>query len=248
MNFKQSKQYMEDWLLLQPKEVRDNLKVFSNEDTLTKYLLRIDYETPKIFTPRLPVQSNVQKGEDFICPRVCTCEHLAGCVLGYSRIHYDQIYGDENGKHTGIYEISAIPFIHAVLPNSNLVPDASRTQEAWAVAYSPRTTEYIPESVGVIYIQSVNVERIASGKNRAITYICYIRITSDHDIAITSKDILTRGYYQAVFTDNDGASSFRVTEHAYKSISKDEFNRVTSSDKSTRVRPSLESIPAWARW
>lgn len=178
MNNKQSQQYMEDWLKLQSKEVRDNLKVISNKDTLTPYLYRIDYDTPKVFTPRLPIQSNIHNGEDFSCPRICTSEHLAGCILGYSRVHHDLAYGGDIGEHTGVYDINSIAFSHAVLPNDKLVPDASRTQEVWVVAHSPEKTEYKSTKVGEVRVTSVNLQRVNFGKNRVIAYDCLIHITS----------------------------------------------------------------------
>lgn len=244
MNATQSAKSMKDWLALQPKEVRDNLEVVSTEEIPS--LIRIDYKTPKVLIPRLPEKT--MRGENSSCPRVSMAPHLSGCVLGYGAIIYEHIDGAEGYIHDGEYEISKVDFQHAVIPNNKLVPDSTLSQEVWLVNYAPEYKEYTPEVIGSLFVKRSIVERINSGKSKLLTYDTYIKIDTSKEVYISKDQVLSRGFYQALFVDNGSRNTYKSTDHIFREISKENYDKAVKLRKSGSYTPAFESIPAWAKW
>ncbi len=158
--YEQSLADMKDWLKLQAKETKGEIKIVSSQDVDMPYMLHIDKNPVKVFTPR--IGDSFSEMENRTIPRITVSPTLVGCIEGYARVHYDLMTGHTASKQSDEYDvyrqgyvIHRLDYLHALKPSSEMVFDSARSDEHWLVNYCAKYKEYPSVSIGEFYICSL---------------------------------------------------------------------------------------------
>jgi len=187
-----------DWMMIQNKNVQENSTIMSHVDVGFKCLLHIDKNVPNEFVPIL--SRSAAPSENNTCARVAVADTIMGCIIGYCRVLGDSIFYNPKDKakdkFRGGYEISEIPFEYCVKPNRKLVYDAERTGEKWLVSYNKKTLTYKPNKIGKLFVSTI-VYTNKSGQVPRLTYTFYIQHNKDGGIMFNDTVLLVPGHYKA---------------------------------------------------
>lgn len=173
-------------------DVSKNVKIFSKEEALLPFLLRIDQTLPKTYIPRMP--KSAATTENSTVPRVVTAETLMGCLCGHSFV-FDLVtnrWPNDDFKNN-VYKILHFDFDYALRINKGLVFDAEETGECWLVAYDKATIQYNPTLHGEFFINRISIHARGSEKlNPTFAEIC-IRIIDSRGVMLTPNIHLGKG-------------------------------------------------------
>ncbi len=172
--------------------VSNNVKIFSKEEALMPFLLRIDRTLPKTYVPRMP--ASAATSENNTVPRVVTAETLMGCLCGHSDVFFPVVTREHNWEFKNNYfKILNFDFDYALHITKNLVFDAEDTGECWLVAYDKATTQYNPTLHGEFFVNRISIHARGSEKlNHTFAEIC-IRIIDSRGLMLTPKIHLAKG-------------------------------------------------------
>lgn len=222
-------------------KVKKNLKVVTPEDLGIKYLIRLDKNKLRYFTPY--ISHSQAKQEDRTVPRVVTSPYILGCLIA---IPFNLNIVQPYNANTGLY-IHAFAFNAALAPNDRLVFDASATEETWLVTYDNTTRVYKPEVAGSVILNSYTVYPSDKNKNDNYKLLLnlYVNISLEEGLPFNKKIHLDKGYYSLEFFYNYTEKSYSETtlesdkrEVKIKKISEGEF----TSQKDKRTFVSLEEL------
>ena len=233
---------LEQITLLYNNRVRRNITVVTPEDLGVKYLLRLDENKIKIFTPW--ISKSQGDSEDRTVPRVVTSPYILGCFIA--------VPFNLNGAppflavRTGLY-IHAFEFKAALKVNEKLVFDADQTAETWLVPYDDKTRVFKPILAGSLLVNRYIVIPSDKYKNNSYKIIVnlYIHVAIEDGLPFNRKIFLEKGYHSLEFNFNytetllsettldSGRKEVKVTK-----IDAREFNK----ERDNRTFISLESL------
>ena len=104
-----------EFMALQSDMVKTHSQIVDVDLVGQPYMLHIDKNTPKVFTPMMP--RSADQREDNTTARITVAPTLIGCYIGYNRAHNDFLDGskadpDSKDNYRGGYEICLLPFSH----------------------------------------------------------------------------------------------------------------------------------------
>lgn len=225
MDKAQDLQDLKDFLVLQSDSVQENCVIVTPEQMGVKYALHIDKNVPEALVPRMPRSAMITENDS--CPRVTVACTLLGCYIGYFRTEADVTKGsfqrpEIKDQFRGGYEISKIPFDHALKPNKKMVPDGERFEELWLVSYNEEHTEYTPERVGKIFVSELKYIP-ASGRAPQLEPTFYIENNDPEGMWLDKENKLEVGHYKL---------TVRWPSIFVRSIFKNEFYELTKIEES----------------
>lgn len=233
---------LEQITLLYNNRVRRNVTVVTPEDLGVKYLLRLDRDKVKTFTPW--ISQNQEDNEDRTVPRVVTSPYLLGCFIAVPfNLNYSSPY---SRVKAGLY-IHAFEFKAALKVNEKLVFDADQTAETWLVSYDNKTRVFKPILAGSLLVNRYIVIPSDKYKNNSYKVIVnlYVHVAIDDGLPFNRKIFLEKGYHSLEFNFNYTETLYSETtldsgrkEVKVTKIDAREFNR--ERDKRTFI--SLESL------
>jgi len=195
---------------LQPKEVQNNITVIG-KDELTIPLLHIAIKPFAYLQPILS-RSSMAK-ENRTLPRVHAAEDLLGCFIGYGykRLVNDLTerdvnksklqFGKEIATYKGGFYIHELNFDYCLKPTKALVPDVEDSRERWLVTYDQSTVKYPAEIIGLIVLQSYQIEtntETKGGRDSSLTFL----IKANKPIVLRDSLIIKEGYSRFTLKDN----------------------------------------------
>lgn len=153
-------QDIQDFLERMEPKVRDNLRVFSREDSGAQYMLHIATDKVKELPTNISRRAGMQ--ENNTVPRICCSDSLMGCIVGAANVSYLAINTAVGEKRPGgrVYKggfyIYQIPFDYVFAPNKKLVYDQELSNELWLCTYDAQTATYPLEVAGELYVDEVS--------------------------------------------------------------------------------------------
>lgn len=228
--------------LLYNNRVRKNVTVVTPEDLGVKYLLRLDRDKVKIFTPW--ISQNQAYSEDRTVPRVVTSPYILGCFIAVPfNLNVSTPYSKVKA---GLY-IHAFEFKAALKVNEKLVFDADQTAETWLAPYDDKTRVFKPILAGSLLVNKYTVVPADKdkGNNYKVMVNLYIHVALDDGLPFNRKIFLEKGYHSLEFNFNYTKTLYSETtldsgrkEVKVTKIDAREFSR--ERDKRTFI--SLESL------
>lgn len=189
------KELLEERVDTMSTRIQQNATVVTPEDLGQDYLLHISPD-PNIrkFTPKLTLRGAPSENREVT--RICASTSLLGCLVGYAAAEEDYFKASDNKEgYRGGFKIYALPFKAALRPNARLVYDAKHSDEFWLVTYSKETVEFIPESVGKAFYESITyVAR--SGKKPFGFGVLLVEVTKEEGIWYSKNNHLEKGYWR----------------------------------------------------
>ncbi|MDH2154281.1 hypothetical protein [Stenotrophomonas sp. GD03657] len=252
MSTADAKKAMTEYLLRQTEEMRLNMTLVTPETLGQSMLLHLSYDNAiSSFQPY--VTKRTAEGEDRTVPRISTAPSLLACLMGYQTELNDfhgrpQVTSADGRKveFAGGWIIYGLPFQYAIRPNNKLVPDASRTDEHWLIAYDKMTTQHTPVRVGKVFYDRVTYK--GQDKEYPDIYIeMVIEVHPGMSLNLGMDTNLPAGYW-IVETKNLHDS------RSYKSIDVRRVREITKADYEQRKTLtagllSLDQVlPASAFW
>lgn len=213
---------------LLPTKVKNNTKIVTKEEVGQDFFLHISNEkmSSKKYIPFISKRAALS--EDRTVPRITVSPQLTGCIVGFVRLVYDQLYYDPNDDRyknykQGVY-IHAIDFEYALKPNNKLVYDQSLSNEHWLVTYNQDTREFKGRCIGKLFIQSV-LCTTQIGKPTLNTIIGYIEISDDRIIQVTEKTKIGKGYYKFTMIQDKDFSYKTDKFFIVEEVTKEEYSK-----------------------
>lgn len=249
MDIKTDLQDMRDFLVLQADSVRDNCTIVSAADMGVTHALHIDKNTPDSYVPRMP--RSAMPSENDSCARVTVACTLLGCYIGYFRTEHDVTGGSfqkpgVKDPFRGGYEISKVPFDHALKPNKQLVPDGERFEELWLVSYNEEHTEYTPEIIGKFFVTELKYLP-NTGRAPRLELTFYIENKDPEGMWLDKQHKLEVGYYKlTVRWVSIYARS--IFSHEFFQLSPIEESEYLSQKKRNADLLELSPGPNYMRW
>lgn len=201
-DYEKKKASLEKWLALQQKKVVDNVTVVDSEMLGQDYMLHIDREAPKVFTPRIPLSAG--NDEENSVARVTVAPHLIGCILGYAGVDSDVVWAAKDkkdlylpfrGNWRGGYEISTLPFDFCVKANNKLVYDAEETDEHWLITYDEDSKKFPSTVIGVCFVTQYTL--MPRSNSAAAVYMeMYAQINKPEGIRFSPKIEMPMGCHK----------------------------------------------------
>lgn len=187
---------------LNPDTVR-NLEVKHRSEYLNNHGLHITLSTrPRdTFYPQFP--RSAATSEDRSCPRICTADTLAGCIIGVSSFLKSLTYAlevkvhdpKELKKNKTLFKILKFDFEWCLEPNKQLIFDTENTKEQWLVNYNEDTRSYTPILIGEIVLKGfstfVNPNNQIRNKTNLVFYV-----KTKELINLTTGIVLKPGCYE----------------------------------------------------
>lgn len=245
---------MAEYFALQSDAVKTHSQIVDNDLVGQDYMLHIDMNTPKVFTPMMPRTADPR--EDNTTARVTVAPTLLGCYIGYNRAHQDfgkgsaPEQGDED-PYRGGYDICLLPFQHCLKIDDTLVPDATASGEHWLVGYNEATREYQPEHVGKVFVSKITQQAV-SGEKPATLVTMYIQVVREAGFKFSPKVHLSKGYWKVQITWKNASLPRVDKEEAFEvnTISEEEW--LETKKYSAALLSYREKIagkaPSFYRW
>lgn len=242
------KELLEERLDTMSTRVQQNTVVVTPEDLGQDFMLHVSKDTNiRKFTPQLTLRGAPSENREVT--RVCVSTSLLGCLVGYAAAESDFFTGGiKDSGFRGGFKIYAIPFKAALRPNAKLVYDAKHSDEFWLVTYNKETVEFIPETVGKAFYQSITY--IARSGLKPYGYgVLYLEITKDDGIYYSKNHRLEKGYWkvEGMVPQN---SSLLDSDKDVKviSISKSEFQSAKSESAALLSYIEPHQLPPSHSW
>lgn len=253
VTLQEDRQEIEDFLELQPEEVKADCKIVSSQDIGQDFMLRIDKQTPEKFVPNMP--KSAMATENTNTPRVTVAPTLVGCMIGYFRIERDVQdgtavpAGQAKPKFAGGYSISRLKFDHCLKPGAKMVVDSDSSDEHWLVPYKIDAVEYDPDVVGQIFVESVTY---LSRSNHwpAVRLNLYLRVDAD-DIALPVMPGKTvgKGFYRyTVFWPNIRTRTVQDEKCLLSLTPIDEADYLAAKKLNADMLSFKDRLPGFSAW
>ncbi len=150
-----SSEAIEQWLSLQPTNIRKGIRFDSAETVGPLYHMSLDGNIPA-FIPF--VTRRASSKENISIPRVSVAPTIAGCFIGYMGSWADISHPDvKNKKHKNGWYLYQIPYEYCITPDTKLLFDQKNSDERWLVTYSPETRKYPAEIVAKMFYASMTI-------------------------------------------------------------------------------------------
>lgn len=245
-----------EFMALQSDSVRTNSQIVDADLVGQPYMLHIDKNTPKVFTPMMPRSADPR--EDNTIARITVAPTLIGCYIGYQRGHDNFLEGskkdpEDTDSFRGGYEICLLPFQHCLKVNNTLVPDASLSGEHWLVGYTEETREYKPEHVGKVFVSKIT-QKAVSGDAPATFLTIYIEVKREQGFKFSPNIHMTPGYWKATVLWNAGEWPNCEKEGNFdvKHVSQEEYESAKHLSAAMLSMESQQALmkkaPAFTRW
>jgi hypothetical protein len=182
--------------------IKKNLKVVSSKEFKYPYLLHISTNRQQKLTPN--VSTRRMNDEDNTFPRIHCSTTLLGCIIGYGAVIDNHLWTSKEFK--GGYYIHFIEFDYCGIPNSNLTPDRSESDEHWLFSYNKETVTYPVKDVGKMFV--TELVRTNEDKNPVYTLIIYVEVPKNATLPINDEVTLTEGIHKLKYENRH----FRSTD------------------------------------
>lgn len=187
-----SAEAIQQWLDLQPTNIRKTVEFVSAEEAGPMYHMSLDGDIKK-FTPY--VTRRTGNKENISVPRISVAPTIMGCFIGYCAAWSDITWPDtRNKKAKNGWYLYDIPYEYAVSPDKKQLYDVDDTDEHWLVTYSPETREYKGNIVAkMFYAELKMVPR--TGKTPQYLVKLVIDVQSEKGLKLGEDVILEKGQW-----------------------------------------------------
>ncbi|MEQ5216045.1 hypothetical protein ABN214_15095 [Proteus terrae] len=188
-----------EFLELFPPAIKNNTKILGNGVDLN-YTFHISTNPKiKLFTPS--ISQRTMNKEDRSVPRISTAKTLNGCIGGYVALLYDFEAMDDKDWNGG-WKIYALPYVHALQPNKNILGDAEQTEEVWLVGYNKSHRTYPALIAGEMFVMSMAIVVDPDVKyHRKTVVTMYVRVADGYQLPLNKQVVLRSGYYHLTYND-----------------------------------------------
>lgn len=250
MTNKKETEDLERFLDLCSEQVQRNVQVVDPEQLGQDYLLHISTDTKiKKFIPS--VGKRLSGMEDRTVPRISTAPTILGCMIGHvvSMNNFLNLASDgteDNDGYKGGFIIYSFPFRAAIKPAAKLLWDTKISDEYWLVTFDEGSVEYIPETAGFMFIESIRFVGVSQGTPSADVRL-FVSVTKEEGLVFSKNVSLAKGYWcleGPLYTDlkNWKADS----EYQIKEIDKAEYD--SAKRASADLLSFREKAPSYLSW
>lgn len=186
-----SAEAIEQWLSLQPANIRKAVEFLSAEQAGPMYHMSLDGDI-KRFTPYVTRRAAYK--ENISVPRVSVAPSIMGCFIGYVSSWSDIAWPDhKNKKFKNGWYLYRLPYEYCIKPDKKQLFDQEQSNEHWLVTYSPETREYKGEIVAKMFYSELLMSP-KTGKVPEYSVKLVVEVLSD-PILFGADKVLEKGTY-----------------------------------------------------